>query len=278
MYGPAKSAFEALRQSADGDDRELDQPADRRVRLLPEEATVRPATAWSRYIDDGRTSGRGAVLLSRSRAARSVINATYLKTVRRIVDRFPDQSWAEEALNNLAHAVRPPDDDDAADARVSRAVRAVSAQSVYTERAAGRSAGVRSARDASTRRRSSSSAPPSIFRAPTTGPRGSSGPAARTNRAEKTELAEARYSLAAADYLNSYYGRLAVERLKGRTPPPRVIADPTTPVAAPPPPNDQVVRALLEIGRYDDALNELRYAQRQLGRVSAAIQATMAWI
>ena len=34
-------------------------------------------------------------------------------------------------------------------------------------------------------------------------------------------LADERYMLAAADYMNSSYGRLAIKRLDGRTPPPR---------------------------------------------------------
>jgi len=45
----------------------------------------------------------------------------------------------------------------------------------------------------------------------------------------------------------------------------------------PPPPNEPLVRALLDIGRYEDALNEVRYAQRAWGD-SPALQATTAWI
>ena len=41
--------------------------------------------------------------------------AGYLNTIRRIVDEFPRQSWAEEALNNLATHYILRDEDDRAD-------------------------------------------------------------------------------------------------------------------------------------------------------------------
>jgi soluble lytic murein transglycosylase len=82
--------------------------------------------------------------------------------------------------------------------------------------------------------------------------------------------------LAATDYLNSYYGRLAVERLSGRRPAPRVVADESRGVPSPPL-NEPLVRALLDSRRYDDALKELRYAQRVWGD-SPSIQATISWI
>ena len=88
-------------------------------------------------------------------------------------------------------------------------------------------------------------------------------------------MAEERFELAATDYLNSYYGRLAVKELRGRVPAPRVVSDMAAGV--PPPPNEGVVRFLLSASRYDDALDELRYAQRVWGD-SSPIQATMSWI
>ena len=42
------------------------------------------------------------------------------------------------------------------------------------------------------------------------------------------------------------------------------------------PPNELTIRALLEIGRYEDALNELAYARRVWGD-SSIVQATRAW-
>jgi soluble lytic murein transglycosylase len=106
-------------------------------------------------------------------------------------------------------------------------------------------------------------------------------------------LAEARYTLVATDYLNSYYGRLAVKHLAGREPHFRLVADarsdPQSPAAGaqpppdeaapliPLPPNEHIVRALLGLALYDQALDELHYAQKVWGD-SSAIQATIAWI
>src|SRR5579872_3817028 len=89
------------------------------------------------------------------------------------------------------------------------------------------------------------------------------------------ELADARYTLAATDYLNSYYGRLAVKHLE-HAPEGHVIVEPAETAAAGPaapqdgadanpiaplPPNARVVRALLGLELYDQAIDELHYAQ-----------------
>ena len=47
--------------------------------------------------------------------------------------------------------------------------------------------------------------------------------------------------------------------------------------AAPPLPTERLIRLLLAAGLYDDALNELRFAQRAWG-TSPAIDATIAWV
>ena len=57
-----------------------------------------------------------------------------------------------------------------------------------------------------------SRAPPRGSRARTTDRRGSTGRAVPTTRCNEPGLAQARYTLAATDYLNSYYGRLAARR------------------------------------------------------------------
>ena len=45
----------------------------------------------------------------------------------------------------------------------------------------------------------------------------------------------------------------------------------------PPPPNEPVIQALLSVDRYDEALNELRYAQRAWGD-APAVQATISYV
>ena len=64
-------------------------------------------------------------------------------------------------------------------------------------------------------------------------------------------LARERYALVASDYLNSYYGRLAVKR-PPIPPPPRVFGDDGE--RGPPPANEPLVRTLLSLARYDEAL------------------------
>ena len=56
-------------------------------------------------------------------------------------------------------------------------------------------------------------------------------------------------------------------------------ATPAAEVSAPPPPslpNDATIRLLLAIGLYDEAIGELRYAQRTAA-ASPAVDATIAW-
>src|SRR5262249_25618555 len=53
--------------------------------------------------------------------------------------------------------------------------------------------------------------------------------------------------------------------------------NPEPPAMAGPPPNAPIVRALLALELYDQALDELRYAQRTWGD-SPGIQATLGWI
>jgi soluble lytic murein transglycosylase len=91
-------------------------------------------------------------------------------------------------------------------------------------------------------------------------------------------MAESRYTLVATDYLNSYYGRLALKRLDGHATGRQasdVVADESSPSTLPP--NAPVIRALLAAELYDQAIDELKFAQRNWGD-SSAIQATFGWI
>jgi tetratricopeptide (TPR) repeat protein len=98
------------------------------------------------------------------------------------------------------------------------------------------------------------------------------------------ELAASRYALVRIDYLHSYYGRLAARALEQRALPLRAsfetIAvssdEPRTTMAALPP-TAEIIRFLLSAGLYDDALNELRYAQHAWGD-AAVLQATLGWV
>jgi soluble lytic murein transglycosylase len=280
-YGAAKPIFEGLRHFAVGDDREL---IDLRIaecdyflkRVRNAREGVRP------YID--KASRQGEALFFYAVATRELgNNDEYLQTVRRIVDEFPDQSWAEEALNNLATQYIVQDDDVRAD-ETFREMYAKFPLGRYAERAAWKIGwyAYRNGHYAETVHAFESGA--AHF------PRSDYRPAwlywaARSHEALKeAPLAEARYTLVATDYLNTYYGRLAVARLNGRAPE-RLVGDASatggngesSPAVPPLPPNEHVIRALLGLELYDQAVDELRYDQKVWGD-SSAIQATLGWI
>jgi soluble lytic murein transglycosylase len=273
MYGPARAAFAAVAPLSAGDeadlirlrlsecDYQLKRPADARTALGP--LTERgPHQAEALYYYGLSTRALG------NREA-------YIQTMRRVADGFPDQPWAQEALNDLATRHIRADEDGQAD-EVLRELLARYPRGRFSERAAWKvgwrafNAG-RHDETAELFDRAAAHFPRSDYR-----PSWLFWSGRAHALAGRSQVAEARFALTATDYLNSYYGRLAVERLNGRTPPPRVVAQAAGPIV-PPPSNGQVVRALLEIRRYEDALNEVRYAQRQWGD-SSTLQATISWI
>ena len=285
-YAQARTGFEGLRPAAQGDDRELvslriaecdyflRRPRNTRDEVRPYlEQAARQAEALFFHAVSTRDLGD---------------HADYLETIHRLVTGFPSQSWAEEALNNLATYYILQSDDDTAD-ETFRELYEKFPTGRYAERAAWKIgwSSYRKGRYADTTR---------VFeRAASDFPRSDYRPAwlywsARAHDALKeTALAEARYTLAATDYLNSYYGRLAVKHLPS-VPERRLIlaAGESAPDVAPAtgrggdaitplPPNQLVIRALLSLDLYDQAADELHYAQKAWGD-SPAIQATLAWI
>lgn len=279
QYTPARTAFEALRPVASGDDRELVQ-----LRLAecdyfqkrPRNArdALRPFTE--------RASRQGEALYFYAVASREVGDeAAYLRTLQRIVAEFPTQSWAEEALNNLATYYILRDDDEDADATFRELYNRYP-KGTYSDRAAWK-AGWRAYRQGRFDETIGY-----FEHAAVDFPRSDYRPswlywAARAHeQLNERALAEQRYALVTADYQNSYYGRLTMKRLGASAPAARVVAVPAddgedgapTPQALPQ--NAAVVRALLGAELYDDALNELRFAQKVWGD-TPAIEATIAW-
>jgi soluble lytic murein transglycosylase len=276
-YSQARSAFEGLRAAAQGDDRELVQ-----LRLAETDYFLkRPRNARDGvkpYIE--KASRQGEALFFYAVATRELgDHAEYLRTVRRLVSDFATQSWSEEALNNLATHYILQNEDELAD-QTFRELYEKFPTGHYAERAAWKLGwfAYRNGRYADTVRAFESAA--AHF------PRSDYRPSwlywsARAHEAlREPALADIRYALVATDYLNSYYGRLAVKRLEIHGAQPRLAADPVAePAPEPPPlpPNEPVVRALLALDLYDQALDELHYAQKNWGD-SSAIQATIGWI
>jgi len=278
-YVQARPAFDTLRAASQGDEREL-------VNLRLAECDyyskrTRSARDGLRpYID--KASRQGEALFFYALTTRELgDHDDYLRTVRRIVDEFPTQSWAEEALNNLATQYILDSDDDKAD-ETFREMYEKFPTGHYAERAAWKIGWMayKTSRYADAIRAFESGAahfPRSDYRPAWLYWSGRAHDALR-----EQPLADARYALVATDYLNSYYGRLAAKKLEVRGSPRLVVAvvgdAPSDPPSLPPlPPNEPVVRALLALDLYDQALDELHYAQKNWGD-SSAIQATIGWI
>jgi tetratricopeptide (TPR) repeat protein len=226
------------------------------------------------FVDQGPRQGEA--LFYFARVVRDLgDHRTFLRHARTVADRFAVERWAEEALNSLGTHHILLDEEDRADA-IFREMYGRYPKGLYAERAAWKIGwrAYRSKRYADTIAyfdRAAADFPRSDYR-----PSWLYWSGRAHQLVGNQARADERFMLAAADYLNSYYGRLAVDRLNGRRPEPRVVA--AQPFGVPPPPlNEPIVRALLDSHRYDDALNELRYAQRAWGD-SSSIQATIAWI
>jgi len=293
-YAQARPVFEALRPSARDDDHEIVQ-----LRIAECDYFLKRA----RNARDGvkpfldRGARQGEALFFYAVATRELGgHDEYLRVVRRIVSEFPNQSWAEEALNNLATDYILQSDDENAEKTFSEMYEKFPTGH-YAERAAWKIGwwAYRNGNFAETVR---------VFEgAAVAFPRSDYRPpwlywSARAHESlREPALAEARYTLVATDYLNSYYGRLASKRLETARPQQRAAADPVAEPALPPaeapernseagiqnsefpqlPPNETIVRTLLGLELYDQAIDELHYAQKVWGD-SPAIQATIGWI
>jgi soluble lytic murein transglycosylase len=278
-YSQARDGFDAIRAQADGDDRELVN-----LRLAESDFYLR---RYGAARDALRPYLTGA---SRSAEAQFFYIASlnelgsddeYVARVRAMVDAYPTSSWSEEALNNLGtHYILANDDEAAAGAfrellqrfpNGSRAERAAWKLGWWEYKNGRYPETVRLFESAAATFPRSDYRPSWVYWA-----------ARARERAGDQSNAVARYRLVTADYLNSYYGRLATRRLEGFdkvartafTPPAAASRSPEA--ATPPPPTVDLIKVLLSVGLETDALNELRYAQRQWGS-SPALEATMAW-
>lgn len=272
-YTEARAAYQKVRLATTGPNR--DRVQFRLAAIDFHTGRARQArTALLPFTDKG--SHQAEALYYYARASRnSGDHATYVRTARRLADEFPADPWAEAALDSLATHHVLINDDAAADA-VFRELYAKYPKGAYAQRAAMR-AGWRAYRQ---RRFTDTIA--FFDHAAADFPRSDYRPswlfwsARAYEQLGQRERADERLMLTSADYLNSYYGRLATARLNGRRPPPRVVADGPLGGASPLP-NDAVVRALIEAHRFNEAVAELSFAQRTWGD-SAALRATMSWI
>jgi soluble lytic murein transglycosylase len=275
-WAQARAAFEPLATVAQGDDASLvalrlaqcDYNLNRRAQARTDLAPLMargPHRTEARYYHLMATRGAGD-------------HASYVKLARQFVADQPESPWAAETLHNLASHYITSNQDDAADG-VFRELLHRFPKHPHAERAAWR-VGWRAYRTGRLRE-----AAETFERAASTFPRADYRPSwlywaarARTQLREP-ELAADRYSIVIADYQNSYYGRLAMKAVEGqRQMVVRAAARVrTTSAPAAPPPTDALIRELVALQLYDDALREIRYAQRIWGD-SAQLQATSAFV
>jgi soluble lytic murein transglycosylase len=279
-YAQARSALEPLQPIASGDAAEIVA-----LRIAESDFYLKRFAAardglepWTRKAS--RRAEAQFFYLSALREVRS--HDEYVRLARELVAAWPQESWAEETLNNLATHYILADDDAGADG-VFRDIYERYPTSRHAQRAGwkvGWSAYRQGRFDEAIRAFETSAArfPRSDYR-----PSWIYWAGRAHDRLGNTGTANARYGLVVTDYQNSYYGRLAARQLLERRAAlpsggradslARAAAADEAP-AAPLPPTGEVIRALIADEMYDDALNELQYAQRAWGD-SPAIQATM---
>lgn len=190
------------------------------------------------------------------------------------VERYPASPYAEEILNNLASAYIVDDDDAQAD-RIFREILSRYPAGRFAERAAWK-AGWWAYRQGNFVEalqffdRGAAQFPRSDYR-----PSWLYWSGRAAQQAGDVETGVARLRLAATDYHNSYYGRLALKRLQGER---GAVVAPTLqrqPLSSANIPTANRIAALLSVGLNREAMSELQYAQRVWGD-SPLIQATMA--
>ena len=192
---------------------------------------------------------------------------------RAFVDRFPNSPFADEVLNNLASAFIIDDRDDEADAVFREIVQRYPAGR-FAERAAWKAGWT------SYRQGRFSEALQYFDRGAAQFPRSDYRPSwlywagRAAAQAGDVETGSARLRLAATDYHNSYYGRLAVARLKDTRGGAIAVTLHKAPATIKIPTAGRIA-SLLAAGLNREALNELQYAQRVWGD-SPQLQATIA--
>ncbi|MEO8256843.1 MAG: lytic transglycosylase domain-containing protein [Acidobacteriota bacterium] len=290
-YGQARGEFLAVRNAAQDDDRERIDLRIAECDYFLKRARI-ARDALRPYVARARRQGEALFFHAVSSRELGDLDA-YRKTIERLSTDFAKETWAEDALNDLATWFIRQDEDEKANETL-RELYARFPTGPYAERAAWKTGwwAYKNGSFADTIRVFESAAadfPRSDYR-----PMWLYWSGRAYEGLNQTAAAEARYALTITDYQNLYYGRLAVKRLAGlgvrppvrplvfdaRTPPAIALAvsdEPAQPGPASLPPNEAVIRALLALDLYDQAVDELRYAQKIWGD-SPPIQATLAWI
>jgi soluble lytic murein transglycosylase len=279
-YPEARAAFAAVQSQTSGDDREL---VDLRIAecdfFLKRYAAARDALRP--YVDAASRKAE-ARFFALSAMRELDQDDQFVAATRALVDEFPDSSWSEEALNNLAtYYILTNEDELAAKAfrelydkfpTGPRAERAAWKYGWYQYKIGDYPETIRVFESAATAFNRSDYRPSYLYWSARAHGKVGNGPQANE-----------RLRVVQADYGNSYYGRLAGVQLAPNAAA-RADAVPanrqlltSSASSAPALPTDRLIRLLLAAGLHDDAVNELRFAQRAWGP-STPVDATVAWV
>lgn len=237
-------------------------------------AALRPHLAPSTSLRAGGSVAEEAGFHYINAARGLKLDDEFESSARAFVEKFPASPYAEELLNLLASAYIIDDEDGEADI-VFREMLERFPAGRFAERAAWKAGwrAYRQGRFSDALRyfdQGAAQFPRSDYR-----PSWLYWAGRAAQQAGDIETGIARLRLAATDYHNSYYGRLAVKRLQGERGgaiAPLLQRQPPAPVSIP---TAGRIAALLSLGLDQEAMNELQYAQRVWGD-SPQIQATIA--
>jgi soluble lytic murein transglycosylase len=279
-YGDARTSFLRLKPHASDDDADLVSLRLAEIEYFQGRYSNARESLKPFLTSGARQAEARFFYLMSQRGLRN--DEMFEQLVRALDQDFPESTWAEEALNNLATFYIQGDRDDEADA-VLRTMYARFPRGRYAERAAWKAgwASYRSGDMSEAARYFESSA--------VSFPRSDYRPAwlywSGRARAASGDApgAIARYQLTVADYHNTYYGRLAEDilRTQGASlgPSRLMFASGATPLrgeGADFPPTEKTIRTLLAAGLYEPAVKELEFARAKWGD-SPGITATIAW-
>jgi peptidoglycan lytic transglycosylase len=283
-YAQARDGFALVQSSASGDDKELIA-----LRLAESDYYLRRYQSAQEQLGPwtGTARRRAEAQFFYMGAVRELgDDAEYIRLANALVSAFPGDAWAEETLNNLASYYIIKDQDDSAD-QAFRQLAQMFPQGRYVQRALWKIGWTsyrtgKWAECADIFERAAAAFPRSDYR-----PTWVYWAARSREQLGDGSAADRLYGVIVADYLNSYYGRLATKRLTARKVEPMTLAasvksggnDAVPAIAgrtAASIPSADVIRSLLAAGLYDDALNEIQWAQKT-GGDSPVLQATIGY-
>lgn len=285
-FSEARDGFSGIQALATGEAKDLIElrlaVCDFQLGRVPE-----ARTALNDYVHDNESPARVPearfYFLSAQRVLRE--HADYIRRVGEFVEMYPDSPFAAQALDELGTHYILTDDDALAAATFldlyerypssPEAARAAWKSGWWDYKQGEYSRAIRTFESAFETFATSNYRPSWLYWA------------ARSHlHLGEREAAEAAFARVIDFYRNSYYGREAARELEGLrastlpapglpvAPASRTI--PATVVPGDPPPQADLIRRMLEVGLYDDAVLELRRQQRA-GGASPILDATIAW-